>query len=63
LGIYSWLCSSLYFILFLIFGELQAANARGKLFEGLQEKNQEWFEGQQDGTRTFLSCLQSSVVN
>lgn len=62
LGVYSWFCNSIYFILFIIFGELQVANARGTLFDGLLQKEQEWFETQQDGTRTFLSCLQASVI-
>ncbi|KAE8352917.1 P-loop containing nucleoside triphosphate hydrolase protein [Aspergillus coremiiformis] len=61
LGVYSWFCNSVYFILFVIFGELQVANAREKLFNGLLQKDQEWFETQQDGTRTFLSCLQAQV--
>lgn len=62
LGVYSWFCNSIYFILFVTFGELQVANARGTLFKGLLQKDQEWFETQQDGTRTFLSCLQASVM-
>lgn len=61
LGVYSWFCNSIYFILFIIFGELQVANARGTLFDGLLQKEQEWFETQQDGTRTFLSCLQAQI--
>ncbi|KAK6813308.1 hypothetical protein RU639_011019 [Aspergillus parasiticus] len=61
LGVYSWFCNSIYFILFMIFGELQVANARGTLFNGLLQKEQEWFETQQDGTRTFLSCLQVQI--
>ncbi|KAE8147972.1 P-loop containing nucleoside triphosphate hydrolase protein [Aspergillus avenaceus] len=61
LGLLCWFCSSIYFIFFAAYGELQVAQARGKLFDGLLQKNQEWFETQPDGTRTFLSCLQSHV--
>ncbi|KAE8382914.1 P-loop containing nucleoside triphosphate hydrolase protein [Aspergillus bertholletiae] len=61
LGAYSWFCNSIYFILFVIFGELQVANARESCFNGLLQKDQEWFETQQDGTRTFLSCLQAQI--
>ncbi|OOF98005.1 hypothetical protein ASPCADRAFT_164155 [Aspergillus carbonarius ITEM 5010] len=61
LGAASWACNSAYFILFVIFGELQVADARTKLFEGLLQKNQEWFETQPDGTRVFLSSLQGQI--
>ncbi|OJI81261.1 hypothetical protein ASPTUDRAFT_32682 [Aspergillus tubingensis CBS 134.48] len=58
LGAINWVCNSVYFILFVIFGEFQVANARTKLFERLLQKSQEWFETQPDGTRVFLSSLQ-----
>ncbi|KAF5859455.1 hypothetical protein ETB97_002856 [Aspergillus alliaceus] len=61
LGVYSWFCNSIYFILFVIFGELQVANAQGVLFNGLMRNNQEWFETQQDGTRAFLTYLQTQI--
>ncbi|PYH92900.1 ABC a-pheromone efflux pump AtrD [Aspergillus ellipticus CBS 707.79] len=61
LGTISWVCNSIYYMLFVIFGELQVANARTKLFKGLLRKNQEWFEMQQDGTRVFLSALQGQI--
>ncbi|KAB8265811.1 P-loop containing nucleoside triphosphate hydrolase protein [Aspergillus pseudonomiae] len=61
LGVYSWVCNSIYFILFVVFGELQVANARSTLFNGLLQKDQEWFETQPDGARTFLSCLQAQI--
>ncbi|KAI2823032.1 hypothetical protein CBS115989_1742 [Aspergillus niger] len=61
LGAINWVCNSVYFILFVIFGELQVANARTKLFERLLQKSQEWFETQPDGTRVFLSSLQGQV--
>ncbi|GKZ25602.1 hypothetical protein AbraIFM66951_002991 [Aspergillus brasiliensis] len=61
LGAINWVCNSIYFILFVIFGELQVANARTKLFERLLQKSQEWFETQPDGTRVFLSSLQGQI--
>ncbi|OJZ87386.1 hypothetical protein ASPFODRAFT_160054 [Aspergillus luchuensis CBS 106.47] len=61
LGAINWVCNSVYFILFVIFGELQVANARTKLFERLLQKSQEWFETQPDGTRVFLSSLQGQI--
>lgn len=58
LGSASWLFNGLYFITFVVFGELQVAQARCRLFEGLLRKNQEWFETQKDGSRAFLSGVQ-----
>jgi ATP-binding cassette subfamily B (MDR/TAP) protein 1 len=58
LGTLGWLWNGIYFILFVAFGELQAANARDKLFNGLLKKNQRFFEEQEEGTRTFLGCIQ-----
>ncbi|PWY86053.1 P-loop containing nucleoside triphosphate hydrolase protein [Aspergillus heteromorphus CBS 117.55] len=60
-GAAAWVCNSIYYMLFVTFGELQVPNARTKLFRGLLRKNQEWFETQQDGTRVFLSSLQGQI--
>ncbi|PWY66959.1 ABC a-pheromone efflux pump AtrD [Aspergillus eucalypticola CBS 122712] len=61
LGAINWVCNSVYFILFVIYGEFQVANARTMLFERLLQKSQEWFETQPDGTRVFLSSLQGQI--
>ncbi|RAL16015.1 ABC transporter ATP-binding protein [Aspergillus homomorphus CBS 101889] len=61
LGAISWICNGFYYTLFVIFGELQAANARTELFDGLLKRDQEWFETQQDGTRVYLSSLQGHI--
>ncbi|GES62378.1 ABC a-pheromone efflux pump AtrD [Aspergillus terreus] len=61
IGAGGWLFNGLYFIAFVIFGELQVANARWRLFEGLLIKDQEWFESLQDGPRTFLSGVQAHL--
>lgn len=59
LGAASWALNASYFTLFVLFGELQASSARGKLFEELLKRNLEWFETQPDGTGAFLSSLQA----
>ena len=59
IGAGGWLFNGLYFITFVIFGELQVANARCRLFDGLLIKDQEWFESLQDGSRAFLSGVQA----
>lgn len=59
LGLASWILNGAYFLLFIVFGELQAASARGEIFQGLLQKDIEWFEGQENGTAAFLSRLQA----
>ncbi|KAL4902276.1 hypothetical protein BDW74DRAFT_181123 [Aspergillus multicolor] len=61
LGALAWFFNGLYFVLFVAFGELQAANARDRLFEGLLKKNQRYFEEQDEGARTFLGCVQIQI--
>ncbi|KAL5050796.1 hypothetical protein BDW71DRAFT_106901 [Aspergillus fruticulosus] len=61
LGALAWFFNGIYFVLFVAFGELQAASARSRLFEGLLKKDQRFFEKQEEGTRTFLSCLQIQI--
>lgn len=58
LGALGWFWNAVYFVLFVVYGELQAASARSRLFEGLLEKDQRFFEEHEEGTRTFLGYLQ-----
>lgn len=59
LGIASCVLNGSYFLLFIAFGEQQAASARGSIFEALLERDIEWFETQGEGTAAFLSGLQA----
>lgn len=59
LGAISWFLSGAYFTLFTAFGELQAGNARSRLFVELLRRDVEWFQLQQDGTGAFLSSVQA----
>lgn len=59
LGVANWVLNGSYFLFFIVFGEQQAASARGEIFQGLLEREIEWFEGQENGTAAFLSCLQA----
>lgn len=61
LGMLAWLFNGIYYTLFVIFGELQAANARSKLFDILLKKEQRFFEEHEEGVRTFLGGLQMCV--
>lgn len=59
LGIASGLLHASYFILWLVFGELQAKHVRERLFHGMLEKNMGWFDMRTDGIDTLVSRLQS----
>ncbi|KAL2814262.1 P-loop containing nucleoside triphosphate hydrolase protein [Aspergillus granulosus] len=61
LGALGWFWNGIYFILFVAFGELQAASARDMLFNGLLKKDQRFFEEQEEGTRTFIGCIQIQI--
>ena len=48
-----------YFGFWLYFGELQAKNVRDRLFDGLLEKDMEWFDMRTAGVNTLLSRVQT----
>lgn len=58
LGAANWILSGLYFMFWLIFGELQAKSARDTLFVVLLKKDVAWFECQQDGIGALLVHIQ-----
>lgn len=58
LGSASGLLNAGYFMFWVLFGELQAKSARDKLFEGLLEKEMEWYDMRKLGIDTLISRLQ-----
>ena len=48
-----------YFGFWLFYGELQAKSVRDKLFDGLLEKDMEWFDMRKAGVNTLISRLQA----
>ena len=48
-----------YFGFWLYFGELQAKSVRDRLFDGLLEKDMEWFDMRTAGVTTLLSRVQT----
>ena len=59
LGGASMFCNTGYFGFWIYFGELQAKNVRDRLFDGLLEKDMEWFDMRTAGVNTLLSRLQT----
>lgn len=48
-----------YFGFWLVYGELQAKSVRDELFQGLLEKDMEWFDMRKSGVNTLLGRLQT----
>ena len=59
LGCASGLLNACFYMLWMIFGELQAKGAREKLFNGMIEKDMEWYDRRTAGISTHSSRLQS----
>jgi ATP-binding cassette, subfamily B (MDR/TAP), member 1 len=53
-----WISNSFYFSMFLAFGELQARNARDRVFECLLAKDMAWFDLKSNGIAAVLPSLQ-----
>ena len=59
LGTASGLLHASYFMLWLVFGELQGKHARERLFDCLLEKDMGWFDMRTDGIDTLLTRSQT----
>ena len=59
LGCVSGLLNACFYLLWMVFGELQAKGAREKLFKGMIEKEMEWYDRLAAGISTQSSRLQS----
>ncbi|EME48597.1 hypothetical protein DOTSEDRAFT_49042 [Dothistroma septosporum NZE10] len=57
----TWIFNSLEFIFWLSFGELQAKNARDRLFHGLLGKEIEWYDRRKNGIGALLPRLQAQI--
>ncbi|KAF3480864.1 ABC a-pheromone efflux pump AtrD [Arthroderma uncinatum] len=56
-----WFLDCVYFSLWVIFGELQAKNARKWAFEELLHKDMQWFDGVPDGLPAVLPRIQAYI--
>lgn len=61
LGCTSAILNAGYFGVWIFFGELQAKAARDQLFDGLLEKDMEWFDMQSTGANATVQRLQTYV--
>lgn len=61
LGCAVWSFNSLFFSLWLLFGESQARTLRAKLFTGLLAKDMAWYELRVDGVSSLLVRIQTCV--
>ena len=59
LGTASWLLNGSYFMFWLLFGELQAKNVREKLFDGMLQKDMEWYDTRKSGVSAMVPRLQT----
>ena len=59
LGTASGLIHASYFMVWLVFGELQARHVRQRLFDGMLEKDMGWYDMRTDGIDTLVSRLQT----
>lgn len=54
----SWVLNSVFFFLFLLFGELQAKSARTRIFDVLIRKDITWYDMREGGIAAFLPTIQ-----
>ncbi|KAF3004084.1 hypothetical protein E8E13_003217 [Curvularia kusanoi] len=59
----NWVLNSIFFFLFLLFGELQAQSARNRVFEVLIRKDLEWFDMSESGITALLPTIQTHIRN
>ena len=57
----NWLSNSLYYMLAVTFGELQARSARDRIFEALLKKDLEWYDTRETGIAAILPTIQMCV--
>ena len=59
LGSASGLLNNGFFMIWIVFGELQAKNVRENLFDGMLEKDMEWYDIQTAGVDALITRLQT----
>ena len=57
-GAGSWVLNGGFFMFWLVFGEIQAQTVRDKLFDGLMQKDLEWYDLRKNGIGALIPRLQ-----
>ncbi|KAI9766609.1 MAG: hypothetical protein M1840_006420 [Geoglossum simile] len=57
----SWFLNSAFYLLWMVFGELQAKTVRDKLFEGLLNRDIEWYDKRKDGIGALIPRCQTQI--
>ncbi|KAI9688946.1 MAG: hypothetical protein M1822_000683 [Bathelium mastoideum] len=60
-GLVNWLTSAAFFMFWLAFAEMQAKSARDQVFEGLLEKDMEWYDLQKNGIAASIPRMQMQI--
>ncbi|KAH6672406.1 ABC transporter-like protein [Halenospora varia] len=61
IGAATWLVQGIALLAEMIFGELQAKNVRKKMFEGMVDKEMEWYDLRKDGIASLLTRIQTQA--
>lgn len=61
LGCLAWVVEGVFFSSWVAFGELQAKSIRTSMFEGMLDKDMEWYDLRQDGVGALLIRIQTYV--
>lgn len=59
LGIANWAANSVFLVLWIVFGELQAASVRTDIFQILLASDMAWFDSQEQGMSSLLVRIQT----
>ncbi|KAF1934364.1 uncharacterized protein M421DRAFT_51098 [Didymella exigua CBS 183.55] len=57
----SWILNSIFFFLFLFFGELQAKSARTRIFNVMIRKDMAWYDMRESSVAAFLPTIQMQI--
>ncbi|MCJ1390627.1 hypothetical protein MMC18_003488 [Xylographa bjoerkii] len=61
LGSASWVLNGSFFMFWLLFGELQARHVREMLFNGMLQKEMEWYDMRKSGVNAMIPRLQTQI--
>jgi ATP-binding cassette subfamily B (MDR/TAP) protein 1 len=59
LSVASWIVDGVFWLLWVVFGELQAKNARQAMFSGMLDKDMEWYDLRENGISPLLIRIET----